>query len=172
VLVIDDSEAVRVVVVRALDIAGFEPAAVGTGQEGLALLALDDLPAVVVLDVWMPHLNGLETLNRIRVDPRTTHVPVIMHTSDRDGAVALLAWTLGCDGYVLKETGCGSLTAELNVALGRDDAERAAAREINIALLKPAILLRRGHGRGAQRRASSRHGAIEHRTRWCRHVGH
>jgi CheY-like chemotaxis protein len=172
VLVIDDSPAVRVVVARALETAGFEPTAVGTGQEGLALLALDDLPAVVVLDVWMPQLNGLEMLNRIRVDLRTTHIPVIMHTSDADGAVALLAWTLGCDGYVLKEAGCRSLAAELTLALDRDDTERSAIRESKVALLKPAILLRPGHGRGARQRASGLHGPIEHRTRWCRNLGH
>ncbi|HKN56944.1 MAG TPA: response regulator, partial [Amycolatopsis sp.] len=74
VLVVDDDETVRDVVRRYLEVAGFTVEMAGDGTEGLAKFAAAE-PDLVVLDVMMPGLNGLEVCRRLRL---VSQVPIVM----------------------------------------------------------------------------------------------
>jgi DNA-binding response OmpR family regulator len=80
VLVIDDDPAVRLVLQRNLEHAGFD---VMTAEEGLGGLAaaLAEAPDVVVLDLMMPNVDGFVVLDALRRDPRTSAMPVIVLTA-------------------------------------------------------------------------------------------
>lgn len=62
----------------------------------------DDQPELVLLDLGMPGMNGLEVMNRMRVDPRTFFVPVVMLTSASEQSPAVLAFEGGLNSYVSK----------------------------------------------------------------------
>src|SRR5690606_8887044 len=60
------------------------------------------LPALVLLDLNLPKLDGLEVLRRLRAESRTRHVPVVVLTSSREAQDVLRAYQLGANGYVRK----------------------------------------------------------------------
>lgn len=64
--------------------------------------APDDQPELVLLDLGLPRMNGLEVMRRMRVDPRTFFVPVVMLTSVREQSEAVLAFNGGLNSYVSK----------------------------------------------------------------------
>jgi len=79
-LLIDDDEASRYVLRSALGRADFRISEARGGQEGLRKVS-DEKPDVVILDLSMPDLSGFEVLAKLKENPRTSHIPVIIHTS-------------------------------------------------------------------------------------------
>lgn len=76
-----------------------------SGQEALDFLAARDnnnLPILVLLDLKMPKLNGLQVLESIRIDQKTRQLPVIMLTSSRAESDRQESYRLGADNYLVK----------------------------------------------------------------------
>ena len=67
--------------------------------------AAPPLPAVVLLDIKLPRVDGLEVLERIKRDPRIRHVPVVMLTSSREEQDLIRSYGLGVNGFVVKPVG-------------------------------------------------------------------
>lgn len=61
-----------------------------------------DLPQVVLLDLKLPRIDGLEVLRRIRADERTSTLPVVILTSSREEQDIVASYRLGCNSYVRK----------------------------------------------------------------------
>lgn len=75
------------------------------GVEAMALLekASDqELPSLVLLDLKMPRMDGLEVLRRIRANPRTKHLPVTVMTTSREERDIVASYELGANSYVQK----------------------------------------------------------------------
>lgn len=73
------------------------------GVEALAYLEKDHpLPRLVMLDLKLPRLNGLEVLRRIRANPRTRTLPVVVLTSSREEPDIATAYELGVNSYIVK----------------------------------------------------------------------
>jgi len=72
------------------------------GDHGVAGKGHDGLPAVVLLDLMLPKVDGLEVLKRIRADERTKRVPVVMLTSSKEQVDVLSSYNLGCNSYIRK----------------------------------------------------------------------
>ena len=62
----------------------------------------EDYPAVVLLDIKMPKVSGIEVLRAVKADPDLKHVPVVMLTSSREGPDMTECYELGANGYVVK----------------------------------------------------------------------
>jgi len=79
------------------------------GVEALDYLAGDGvaMPAVVLLDLKLPKLDGLEVLRRIRGDPRTRCLPVVVLTSSREDQDVVESYSLGANSYVRKPVDFG-----------------------------------------------------------------
>jgi DNA-binding response OmpR family regulator len=101
VLVVDDSEPVRDLVSVNLELEGFEVRTAGDGRQALELLR-SWRPDVVTLDVVMPHLDGLATLELIRADEATTRLPVVLVTGRAQEADRARGEALGADRYLAK----------------------------------------------------------------------
>ena len=80
VLLVDDDAVSRYLVRNLLDPMGFQFVEAVDGQEALQK-ANEELPDVIVLDLVMPELSGFEVLRQLKADPRTSKIPVIVHTS-------------------------------------------------------------------------------------------
>lgn len=74
-----------------------------------------DSPVVVLLDVKLPKLNGIEVLREIRADARYTHLPVVMLTSSREEPDLRRSYELGCNAYVVKPVDFGKFTEALKI---------------------------------------------------------
>ena len=64
-----------------------------------------DLPAVLLLDIKMPRMDGLEVLTRMRADERLRRVPVVILSSSREERDLARSWDLGVNAYVIKPVG-------------------------------------------------------------------
>ena len=100
-LVVDDSSAVRDLVVVNLELEGFEVRSAADGQEGLEAAAAWH-PDVMTLDVVMPRLGGFEVLERLRADPSTADIPVVIVTGRAQAADRARGEALGVDAYLAK----------------------------------------------------------------------
>ena len=72
-------------------------------------------PVVVLLDVKLPKLNGIEVLKEIRADPRYARLPVVMLTSSRQEPDLRRSYELGCNAYVVKPVDFAKFTEALKV---------------------------------------------------------
>lgn len=115
VLLIDDDSELLALLKEYLEQEGFAVATATDGESGAAE-ALSGRYAIVVLDVMMPRLNGLETLRRIRA---VSTLPVLMLTARGDDADRITGLELGADDYVPKPCTPRELTARLRAILRR-----------------------------------------------------
>jgi DNA-binding response OmpR family regulator len=115
VLVVDDDPTVADVVSRYLEREGFAVEVVGDGTVALDR-ALADLPSLVVLDLMLPGLDGLEVCRRLR---RVAPVPVIMLTARGDEEDRVIGLDLGADDYLAKPFSPRELMARVKAVLRR-----------------------------------------------------
>jgi DNA-binding response OmpR family regulator len=121
ILVIDDDPAVTRVLKRGLSYDGFRVDAAGSGEEGLAL-AREHEPDLVILDIMMPGLDGLEVLARLRA--ADARLPILMLTARDAPADQAAGLAQGADDYVVKPFTWDVLLARVRALLRRTEAER------------------------------------------------
>ncbi len=100
-VVADDSPVVRDLIAVNLQMEGFEVSAAADGQGALDLVAQVD-PHVVTLDVMMPRVTGFEAVARLRENPATAHIPVVLVTSRAQAGDLQRGRELGVDAYLTK----------------------------------------------------------------------
>lgn len=108
ILIVDDDELGCRLLARQLGARGYKVAAVSSGEAALTHLA-GNRSDLVLLDINMPVLSGIETLKRIRASERTRTLPVIMVTASSDVANMLECVDQGADGYITKPVDIGWL---------------------------------------------------------------
>jgi DNA-binding response OmpR family regulator len=101
VLVVDDDPSVRKLLNQTLELEGYTVSTASDGEEALEELPTSK-PDVVVLDVMMPKLNGLDVLDRIRRNPETSTLPVILLTAKSSKEDVWEGWQRGVDYYMTK----------------------------------------------------------------------
>ncbi|GEP53171.1 response regulator transcription factor [Reyranella soli] len=115
VLVVDDDPHIRDVVCFALRRAGYQPLTAGDGMAALDV-AGRERPALVVLDILMPELDGTEVCKRLR---KGSDVPIIFLTSKDEELDRILGLELGADDYVVKPFSPRELVARVKTVLRR-----------------------------------------------------
>ncbi|MCU0917764.1 MAG: response regulator [Planctomycetes bacterium] len=101
ILVVDDEADIRELVRLNLAREGFDVLDCETGEEALAL-AKSKAPDLMVLDLMLPGMDGLEVCRRLKADPQTRHVPVVMLTAKGEESDVVTGLELGADDYVTK----------------------------------------------------------------------
>ncbi|MFJ7883074.1 response regulator [Pseudomonas sp. NPDC096917] len=124
VLLVDDDQELTALLSEYLEREGFAATAVHSGEEG-EVEALSGRYSIVVLDVMLPRLSGIEVLRRIRA---RSQVPVVLLTARGDNIDRITGLELGADDYVPKPSSPGELVARL----------RAIMRRVNPATDQPA----------------------------------
>ena len=101
VLLVEDNELNRDMLIRRLKRAGVEVIAAGDGQQALELM-LSEQPAVVLMDMNLPVLDGWSACRQARKDQRISHIPIIALTAHATESDRLDALEAGCDDYATK----------------------------------------------------------------------
>ena len=102
ILIVEDDEDVVNLSTHWLEKAGYVVEHAPDGAAALELLNNDPLPAVVLLDVMLPKIDGFEVLRRIRADRRTRRLPVVVVTSFSRDKDAKRGRELGANDYIVK----------------------------------------------------------------------
>lgn len=115
ILIVDDDVELVTLLVDYLRLEGFAPTAAHNGIEALELLDKNEYE-IMVLDVMMPGMNGVEVLKRVR---EKSQIPVLMLTARGDPVDRIIGLELGADDYVSKPCPPRELAARLNAILRR-----------------------------------------------------
>jgi len=116
VLVAEDDRAVREAIERALKFEGYEVVTARDGAESLAMV-LNESPDAIVLDVMMPHVDGLEACRRLRA--RGDSTPVLILTARHEVSDRVAGLDAGADDYMMKPFALEELLARLRALLRR-----------------------------------------------------
>lgn len=125
VLVVDDEKPLRDFVRRNLEVRGYKVLMASNGLEALALFKNQNVE-LVIMDIMMPHMDGLEAMRRIRQD---SHVPIIILTAMGEETDKVRAFDLGADDYLTKPFGVGELLGRVKAVLRRADWSEPDAHE-------------------------------------------
>jgi phosphate regulon transcriptional regulator PhoB len=101
ILIIDDEPDVIDMVEMNLKAAGFKVSSAEDGESGLKK-AREEQPSIVILDLMLPKMSGLEVCKALKKDAATSHIPVIMLTAKSDEVDRIVGLELGADDYVPK----------------------------------------------------------------------
>lgn len=101
ILVADDEKHITRLIQVNLERAGHKVKKVADGTEVLEAI-VEEKPDLLVLDWMMPRLNGLETMKRLKANPVTADIPIIMLTAKAEDADVFKGWSGGCDCYLTK----------------------------------------------------------------------
>ncbi|MFQ5615299.1 MAG: response regulator transcription factor [Anaerolineales bacterium] len=115
VLVVDDEKPLRDFVRRNLEVRNFDVLTAANGLEALATFNTQNVD-LVILDIMMPHMDGLETMRRIRQHSVT---PIIVLTAMGEENDKIRAFDMGADDYLTKPFGVGELLARVRAVLRR-----------------------------------------------------
>ena len=131
ILVVDDEDDLLELVRYNLAKEGFEVACVSSGEEALKA-ARKDPPDLIVLDLMLPAVDGLEVCRRLKADARTRDVPIVMLTAKSEEADMIAGLDRGADDYIGKPFSPRVLTARIKALLRRQEAKRQTEAEVTI----------------------------------------
>ena len=115
ILVVEDDKGITDYLVPELKHEGFETVVANTGRQGIELFQ-NEKPDLILLDVMLPELNGIEVLRRIR---EVSNVPIIMETARGESIDKVNGLNAGADDYIAKPFDIEELIARINAVLRR-----------------------------------------------------
>jgi len=118
VLVIDDEENIIDLITLGLKYEGFEVEAAGDGEEGIAAAQRIN-PVFIILDWMLPDMNGLEVCSRLRTNPTTRDIPILMLTAKNEVGSRVEGLNTGADDYLTKPFNFEELVARIRAILRR-----------------------------------------------------
>jgi DNA-binding response OmpR family regulator len=123
ILVIDDDADIVQFVKMNLELEGYRVETGTSGAEGLEA-ARREPPDLILLDIMMPDIDGLEVLNRLQVNPATAHVAVVLLTARAQAEDRIRGLEMGADDYITKPFDIEELVARVGTVLRRSKAMR------------------------------------------------
>ncbi len=123
ILIIDDDVDTLRLVGLMLQRQGYQITAASNGEQGLAK-AFDERPDLILLDVMMPDMDGYEVARRLRKNPATVSIPILMFTAKTQLDDKVAGFEVGADDYLIKPFAFAELVARLRVMLRRNIPDR------------------------------------------------
>jgi two-component system, OmpR family, alkaline phosphatase synthesis response regulator PhoP len=125
ILVVEDEEDILELVVYNLNREGYQVSTAMTGEAGLKI-ARTDLPGLIVLDLMLPELDGLEVCRQLKQDARTRNIRIVMLTAKGEEADIVTGLELGADDYITKPFSPRVLMARIKAVLRRAEENESA----------------------------------------------
>lgn len=131
ILVADDEPDVLALVSLNLQRAGFDVLKAADGEQAIKMSREED-PALVVLDLMMPGLSGLEVAKLLKQSPQTARIPVLMLTAKSDEVDRIVGLEIGADDYVTKPFSPREIVLRVQSILRRMESAPSAADELQV----------------------------------------
>lgn len=129
ILVVEDDRDIGELVCRYLEKAGFTAELVSSGRDAIASLCSAP-PDLLVLDLMLPHVDGLEVCRAVRANERAAATPIIMLTARAEESERIVGLEIGADDYIAKPFSPNELVARVRALLRR--ANRQPARTASV----------------------------------------
>ena len=123
ILIVEDEEDIAELLEYNLQRNGYLPSCVATGEDGLSVTR-EEHPDLVLLDLMLPGLSGLDVCRRLKADNATSRIPIIMLTAKGEEEDIIAGFDAGADDYVTKPFRPKVLLARVRAVLRRGAAER------------------------------------------------
>jgi len=120
ILIVEDERDILQLVKLYLEKEGYRTLTAANGKDGLAT-ALSDHPDLVVLDLMLPEMDGLEVCKRLRAEPKTAALPILMLTAKAEESDTVIGLELGADDYVTKPFSPKTLVSRVKALFRRVD---------------------------------------------------
>ena len=130
IFIVEDDENIREIVIYALASTGFKATGFETGEEFLKAMETE-LPALVILDIMLPEIDGLTILKRLRSKHKAKQLPVIMLTAKNSELDKIKGLDMGADDYISKPFSVMELIARVNAVLRRSEAGESGKLEVS-----------------------------------------
>ncbi|OGY23878.1 MAG: hypothetical protein A2172_05075 [Candidatus Woykebacteria bacterium RBG_13_40_15] len=101
ILVVDDEAAIREIYNKEFSEAGFDVVLASDGEEGL-LKAGEEIPSLILLDIMLPKMSGIDVLKVLKKNSLTKDIPVLLLTNLGEETIIKEGFSLGANGYLLK----------------------------------------------------------------------
>ena len=131
VLIIDDEKDLLELVRYNLEKEGYRIKTAEDGEAGLEA-ATRELPDIVIVDLMLPGIDGLDVCRRLRSDQRTARTPIIMLTAKSTETDRVVGLEMGADDYITKPFSPRELVARIKAVLRRVSSQQAPARESRV----------------------------------------
>ncbi len=128
ILVVDDDTTMVKLINVNLKLNNYAVIEAVSGEQALDIVSKEPLD-LVVLDIMMPGVDGWEVLSRIRLDPETEELPVILVTAKTQDSDVIRGWELGADEYVIKPFNPLLLVEVIRMVLDRSYEDRLERRK-------------------------------------------
>ncbi len=129
VLIVEDDRDIAQLIERYLEKAGFTTERAASGREAIQAVATKP-PDLMVLDLMLPEVDGLEVCRRVRADERSAWLPIIMLTARAEESERIVGLELGADDYLAKPFSPNELVARVRALLRRAQRRPSAARTL------------------------------------------
>lgn len=136
ILVIDDEPDLTSTLSFNLEQQGYHTRIAHTGQDGLREAARSPAPALVLLDLMLPDLSGTEVCRRLRAQPETRDLPIVMLTARADEIDRVVGLELGADDYVTKPFSVRELMLRIRSVLRRRAVPEVDAPVVGVGLVR------------------------------------
>ena len=118
ILIVEDDPDIAELVARYLDKAGYTTERAWSGRDGLDAVRAKP-PDLIVLDVMLPHIDGLEVCRLLRANDKTSAIPIIMLTARAEESERIVGLEIGADDYLAKPFSPNELVARVRALLRR-----------------------------------------------------
>jgi CheY-like chemotaxis protein len=112
ILLVEDNEMNRDMLSRRLQRKGYSIVIAQDGEQGLAL-ACSEMPELILMDISLPFMDGCEVTRRLKGNPRTRHIPIIVLTAHALATDRVRAFNAGCDDYDTKPVDFARLSEKI-----------------------------------------------------------
>lgn len=130
IFIVDDEQDIADLVAYNLEKEGFATIKAYDGGDVLKTIKTQK-PDLLILDLMLPHMNGLDICRAIRANPEITHIPVIMLTAKGDEVDKIIGLEIGADDYITKPFSVKELVARVRTVLRRmQEREKPSVKEI------------------------------------------
>jgi DNA-binding response OmpR family regulator len=129
ILVVEDDRDIAELVERYLEKAGFGVELLASGSEALSAIAARP-PDLLILDLMLPHVDGLDVCRSVRANAATAEIPIIMLTARAEESERIVGLELGADDYIAKPFSPNELVARVRALLRRSRRESPVTAQV------------------------------------------
>lgn len=131
ILVVDDEQDLLDLIEYNLRREGYDVLRAENGKDGIQM-AKEHMPNLVLLDIMMPKMDGIEVCDRMREDPALTHIPIIFLTARSDEKTEIEGLNKGADDFITKPISTSKLISRIKAVLRRFEETGEKVQKLNV----------------------------------------